>query len=230
MAFQDETCLATTSSPPLRCLRIHWYHWSCHINSYYSPRLRSLPSSCCSIHWPLNWSCSTGMCANGCSIDYGKFTINCRPVEEDKHIEPSRLLEYCKQHHFQTPLCHSYRHSVKNLLIQKLQYWKRGPALMLLNMSQNVWVVVAVILVSSLSYSKGGEWLTRTKRSLFRSSMWNMWNPSEKVSFKRWVVLWKDQKYAQLKIDIWSNKKISLPVPSIIAWPDCDVEQSCSCH
>ena len=38
-------------------------------------------------------------------VDYGAFTINCRPVDEDKHVEPSRLLKYREQHHFQTPLC-----------------------------------------------------------------------------------------------------------------------------
>jgi hypothetical protein len=47
------------------------------------------------------------MYANSCSIDYGPFTINCRPVVGDKleRIEPSRLLEYREQHHFRTPLC-----------------------------------------------------------------------------------------------------------------------------
>jgi hypothetical protein len=45
------------------------------------------------------------MCANGCSIDYGAFTINCRPVDENKRVEPSRLLEYREQHHFRAPLC-----------------------------------------------------------------------------------------------------------------------------
>ena len=45
------------------------------------------------------------MCANGCSIGYGAFTINCRPVDGDKRVEPSRLLEYREQHNFQTPLC-----------------------------------------------------------------------------------------------------------------------------
>jgi hypothetical protein len=33
------------------------------------------------------------------------LTFNCRPVEEDKRVEPSRLLEYREQHHFRTPLC-----------------------------------------------------------------------------------------------------------------------------
>jgi hypothetical protein len=46
------------------------------------------------------------MCANSCSIGYGAFTtINCRPVDGDKRVEPSRLLEYREQHNFQTPLC-----------------------------------------------------------------------------------------------------------------------------
>jgi hypothetical protein len=45
------------------------------------------------------------MCANGCSIDYGAFTFNCRPVDKDKRVEPSRLLEYREQHHFRTPVC-----------------------------------------------------------------------------------------------------------------------------
>ena len=45
------------------------------------------------------------MCANGCSIDYGAFTINCRPVDDHKHVEPSRLLAYREQHHFRAPLC-----------------------------------------------------------------------------------------------------------------------------
>ena len=39
------------------------------------------------------------------TVDYGAFTINCRPVDEDKRVEPSRFLEYREQHHFQTPLC-----------------------------------------------------------------------------------------------------------------------------
>ena len=37
--------------------------------------------------------------------DYGAFTINSRPVDEDKQVEPSRLLEYLEQRHFRTPLC-----------------------------------------------------------------------------------------------------------------------------
>jgi hypothetical protein len=47
------------------------------------------------------------MCANGCSIGYhdGAFTINCRPVDESKRVEPSRLLEYREEHNFRTPLC-----------------------------------------------------------------------------------------------------------------------------
>ena len=45
------------------------------------------------------------MCTNSCCIDYDAFTINCRPVDKDKHVEPSTLLEYCEQHHFWTPLC-----------------------------------------------------------------------------------------------------------------------------
>ena len=39
------------------------------------------------------------------TVYYGALTINCRPVDEDKHVEPSRLLEYREQHRFQTPLC-----------------------------------------------------------------------------------------------------------------------------
>lgn len=59
------------------------------------------------------------------------------------------------EHHF---VCvHSYRHSAENLLLRKLQYYKKGLALTLLNMSRNARVVVAVTLVSSLSYSKSGE-------------------------------------------------------------------------
>ena len=109
------------------------------------------------------------------------------------------------EHHF---VCvHSYSHPVKNLLLQKLQYYKRGLGSTLLNMSWNARVVIAVIFVSSLSYSKSGKWLTWTKCSFFRSSIWKMRNSSEKVSFKRRVVLWKDQKYAQLNIEIWSNEK-----------------------
>lgn len=45
------------------------------------------------------------MCANGFSIKYAAFTINYRPVDEGKRVEPSMLLEYREQHHFQTPLC-----------------------------------------------------------------------------------------------------------------------------
>ena len=102
---------------------------------------------------------------------------------------------------------HSYRHPAKNQLSQKLQYYKRGLGSTLLNMSRNVRVVIVVILVSSLSYSKSGKWLKWTKHSFFRSSICKMQNSSEKVSFKRWVVLWKDQKYAQLNIEIWSDEK-----------------------
>ena len=59
------------------------------------------------------------------------------------------------EHHF---VCvHSYRHPAKNLLQQKLQYYKRGLGSTLLNMSRNARVVVAVILVSSPSYSKSGK-------------------------------------------------------------------------
>ena len=149
------------------------------------------------------------MCANSCSIDYGAFTINCRPVDKDKHVEPSRLLEYCEQHHFQTPfwLCPLLQTHSEEPTIMEMQYWKRCLALTLLNMLRNVPVIVVGILVSSMLYSKSGEWLTRTKHSFFRSSIWNLWNPSETVSFRRWVVLWRNQKYAQLKIDIWSNEK-----------------------
>jgi hypothetical protein len=31
--------------------------------------------------------------------------INSRPVDEDKRVEPGRLLEYREQHDFRTPLC-----------------------------------------------------------------------------------------------------------------------------
>jgi len=89
---------------------------------------------------------------------------------------------------------------------------------MLLNMSRNAWVDVAVILASALSYSKRGRWLTRTKRSFFRSSIWNKRNPSEKVSFQRWVVLWKGQKYASWKLIFEATKNPRMP--TIIAKPD----------
>ena len=45
------------------------------------------------------------MRANGFTIKYGAFTINCRPVDENKRVEPSKILEYREQHHFQTPFC-----------------------------------------------------------------------------------------------------------------------------
>jgi len=126
------------------------------------------------------------------------------------------------EHHF--ACVHSYRRSsmMKNLLLRKLQYWKRGLALTLLNTSRNVQMVVAVILVSSLSYSKSGEWLTGTKRSFFRSGIWKMRNPSEKVSFKRWVALRKES-MPSWKLIFQATKDISLP--STIARHD--VEQSC---
>ena len=37
--------------------------------------------------------------------DYSAFMINSRPVDEDKQVELSGLLEYLEQRHFQTPLC-----------------------------------------------------------------------------------------------------------------------------
>ena len=81
-------------------------------------------------------------------VDYGAFMINCRPVDEDKCVEPSRLLEYVSNIIFKCHfVCvHSYRHPVKNLLLQKLQYYKRGLGSTLLNMSWNAQVVIAVIL------------------------------------------------------------------------------------
>ena len=127
------------------------------------------------------------------------------------------------EHHF--ACVHSYGRTVKNLLLRKLQYYKRRLALRLLNMSRNARVVVAVILVSSPLSSKKGGWLTRTKCSFFRSGIWKMWNPSEKVSFQRWVVLWKGQKYTSWNL-IFEEMKPPRP-PSIVACPDApDVEQS----
>ena len=59
------------------------------------------------------------------------------------------------KHHF---VCvHSYRHSAKHLLLRKPQYYKSCLALTFLNMSRNARVIVVVILVSSLSYSRCGE-------------------------------------------------------------------------
>ena len=84
-------------------------------------------------------------------------------------------------------------------------------------MSRNAKVVVAVILVSSVKFQEW-KWLTRTNHSFLRSSIWNIRNPSEKISFKRWVVLWKDQKYAQLKIDIWSDEKHWSALNLRLAW------------
>jgi len=45
-----------------------------------------------------------------------------------------------------------------------------------------------------------------------------MWNPSEKVSFQRWVVLWKGQKYTSWNL-IFEEMKPPRP-PSIVACPD----------
>ena len=117
---------------------------------------------------------------------------------------------------------HSYRHPAKNLLLQKLQYYKRGLGSTLLNMSQNAWVVIAVILVSSLSYSKSGKWLTWTKHSFFRSSIWKMRNSSEKVSFKRWVVCGKIRSMPSWILKFEAMKNNSLP-------STIDVEQSLAC-
>ena len=161
------------------------------------------------------------MCANGFTIKYGAFTINCRPVDENKRVEPSRILEYREQHHFQTPFC----------LCPLLGTLNEGPteaAILEKRSGTHVGEYVAECASDCCGYFgefchiPRAENVWREQNSFLRSGLWGIWNPSEKISFERWTVLWKIKSTPSWKLIFEATKNINLP--SIITGPD--VEQS----